>query len=93
VPAIALSPDGKEVATGSGDGAVRLWDIDMGKVVKKFTGHTDRVWSVSWRPNGGRVVSGSDDETFRVWDVENGETILMLAPIISELMNILKGHS
>jgi WD40 repeat protein len=82
LPAIALSPDGKKVVTGSDDGAVRLWDIETGKVVKKFTGHTNRVLSVSWRPDRGQVVSGSDDETFRVWDVENGETILMLAPIM-----------
>jgi WD40 repeat protein len=82
LPAIALSPDGKKVVTGSDDGAVRLWDIETGKVIKKFTGHTDRVLSVSWRPDGGRVVSGSDDKTFRVWDVENGKTIFILTPIM-----------
>jgi WD40 repeat protein len=82
LPAIALSPDGKKVVTGSDDGAVRLWDIETGKVVKRFTGHTDRVLSVSWRPDGGRVVSGSDDKTSRVWDVENGKTIFILTPIM-----------
>jgi len=36
---IALSPDGKTVASGSGDGAVRLWNIETGKVIVKWTGH------------------------------------------------------
>jgi WD40 repeat protein len=73
---IALSPDGKKVASGSRDGAVKLWNVDMGKVIKTWTGHTKHVKSVSWSPDGGRVVSGSWDETFRVWDVEKGKTIL-----------------
>ncbi|KAG1798378.1 WD40-repeat-containing domain protein [Suillus variegatus] len=81
---IALSPGGKIVASGSEDGGVRLWDIDTGKVVKKFTGHTEGVFSVCWSPDGGRVVSGSNDDTFRVWDVKSSEMILILAPKIAD---------
>jgi WD40 repeat protein len=73
---IALSPDGKKVARGSFDGAVKLWSIDTGKIIKTWTGHTDRVNSVGWSPDGERVVSGSNDGTFRVWYVESGKTIL-----------------
>jgi WD40 repeat protein len=73
--AIALSPDGKTVASGSEDGAVRLWDVDTGKVIKTWAGHTQEVKSVCWSPDGGRVVSRSFKE-IRVWDLESGETIL-----------------
>ncbi|KAG2741053.1 WD40 repeat-like protein [Suillus brevipes Sb2] len=55
---IALSPDGKKVISGSKDGAVRLWDIDTRKVVKKWTGHVGTVWSVCWSRDGRRVESG-----------------------------------
>ncbi|KIK33091.1 hypothetical protein CY34DRAFT_813848, partial [Suillus luteus UH-Slu-Lm8-n1] len=79
---IALSPDGKKVASGRRDGAVKLWNVDTGKVIKTWTGHTEWVNSVSWSPDGGRVVSGSVDGTFRVWDVESGKTIL--GPINTE---------
>lgn len=72
----ALSPNGTTVASGSTDGAVRLWDVDKGKVIKKWTGHTKLVWSVCWSPDGGRVASGSMDHTFRVWDVKSGDAIL-----------------
>jgi len=45
---IALSPDGKKVVCGCGDGAVKLWDIDTGKIIAKWTGHTNCVRSVCW---------------------------------------------
>jgi WD40 repeat protein len=75
VVTIALSPDGKKVASRSHDGAVRLWDIDTCKVVKKWTGHTRAVKSVCWSRDGRRVLSGSVDGTARQWEVESGETI------------------
>lgn len=78
VTAIALSPDGKKVASGSSDGAVKLWNIDTGKVIKTWTGHIKEVRSVSWSSDGGRVLSGSHDGTFRVWGVEVGETSILM---------------
>jgi WD40 repeat protein len=81
VTAIALSPDGKKVASGSSDGAVKLWNIDTGKVIKTWTGHIKEVRSVSWSSDGGRVLSGSRDGTFRVWGVEVGETSILQGPI------------
>ncbi|KAG2051109.1 WD40 repeat-like protein [Suillus hirtellus] len=75
VRAIALAPGGKTVATGCEDGAVKLWDVDTGKVIKTCMGHTQEVKSVCWSPDGRRVVSRSFKE-IRVWDVESGETIV-----------------
>jgi WD40 repeat protein len=72
----ALSPDGKKIASGSWNGAVKLWNVDTGKVIKTWKGHTNRVNSVSWSPDGERVVSGSRDGMFTVWDVESGKSIL-----------------
>jgi len=73
---IALSPNGKTVASGSRDGKVRLWDVEMKKVVAKWSGHTRRTRSLCWSVDGERVVSGSEDGTIRVWDVQSGDTVL-----------------
>ena len=40
-----------------------------------WTGHTDRVMSISYSPNGTRVVTGSSDKTIRIWDAESGAVI------------------
>jgi len=73
---ISLSPNGKTVASGSTDGRVKLWNIEMRKVIASWTGHTGYVASVHWSADGMRVASGSFDGTVRVWEMESGETVL-----------------
>jgi len=72
---MALSPNGKTIASGSEDGTVRLWDVETGKVIVRWKGHTVFVDSMCWSPNGERVVSGSFDGTARVWDVESSKPV------------------
>jgi len=79
---IALSPNSKRVASGSEDGTVKLWEVETGKVIARWTEHSDCVASVCWSPIDERVLSGSWDGTARVWNVESGET--MLGPIQTE---------
>jgi WD40 repeat protein len=73
---MALSPNGKSVASGSTDGNVKLWDVETKKVVARWTGHAKTLRSLCWSVDGERLVSGSTDGTIRVWDVESGDTVL-----------------
>ncbi|KJA17515.1 hypothetical protein HYPSUDRAFT_124978, partial [Hypholoma sublateritium FD-334 SS-4] len=79
VTSVALSTDGRQIASGSSDKTVRIWDLETGKQVgEPFRGHTDYVYlqySVAFSPDGRRVVSGSGDETLRIWDLETGKQI------------------
>ncbi|KAG2335752.1 WD40 repeat-like protein [Suillus weaverae] len=72
---MALSSNGKTVASGSGgmDNKVRLWDVETRKVIAKWVGHSNVVCTLSWSPDGDRVLSGSWDGTARVWDVKSGK--------------------
>jgi WD40 repeat protein len=75
---MALSPNGKTIANGSDDYSVWLWDVEMRKVISKWTGHTHVVSALCWSADGERVASGSWDGTVRVWDVNTGNIILKI---------------
>lgn len=70
-----LSSDRKRVATGGRDNAIRIWDIQTGKILKTFYGHTDSVNSVSFSPDEKFLVSGSSDNTIKVWDISTEKEI------------------
>ncbi|CCA75010.1 related to WD40-repeat protein (notchless protein) [Serendipita indica DSM 11827] len=72
--AVAFSPDGIHVVSGSYDRTVRLWDAETGtQIGQPFMGHSDRVYSVAFSPDGRLVVSGSGDKTVRLWDTKTGQ--------------------
>jgi len=58
--------------SGSSDKTIRLWDIQTGRELKRFEGHTERVTCVAYSPQGDRIVSSSGDGTVRLWDVDGG---------------------
>ncbi len=75
--ALAFSPDGVLLATGSRDidNTVRLWDVATGEEVLGLTGHRGHIGSVAFSPDGMHIISGSNDETIRLWDVATGQEI------------------
>jgi WD40 repeat protein len=78
VLSIAWSPDGRFVVAGLRNGAVRLWDVEGGRLIASLLGHSDSVHAVAYAPDGRRVVSGSHDGTVRVWNTNGGRE---LAPL------------
>jgi WD40 repeat protein/serine/threonine protein kinase len=75
VYALAFSPDGKLVASGSEDHTARLWDAATGNPLQVFRGHDDKVHSVAFAPDGTRIVTTSADGTVRQWDVTTGQPV------------------
>ena len=67
VRSVCYSPDGGQIASGSGDNTVRLWDRKSGVLLHTLADHTGGVLSVCYSPDGGQIASGSDDRTVRLW--------------------------
>ena len=63
VESVAYSPDGTMLASGAGDGTVKLWDMATKENIATFEGHTDRVSSVAFSPDGTTLVSGEEMES------------------------------
>jgi len=78
VNAIALSADGKTLASGSGDMLVKLWDVETGKSFATFSGHGRGVSSVAFSPDGKTLATGSWDKTAKLWNVSTGAEIRTL---------------
>src|SRR5437868_15523284 len=54
---LAFSPDGKALASGGRDRAVKLWDVATGEVTATLGGQAGPVWSVAFGPDGKTLVA------------------------------------
>ncbi|KAK5662998.1 hypothetical protein OQA88_6412 [Cercophora sp. LCS_1] len=75
VKSVAFSPDGQQLASGSGDTTVKLWDPASGECVQTLKGHSGSVNSVAFSPDGQQLASGSYDTTVKLWDPASGECV------------------
>jgi WD40 repeat protein len=75
--AVAFSPDGKLIATGSFDKTIKLWD-PSGKEIRTFggpAGHQNLVLAVAFSRNGQMLASGSSDNSAKIWDVPSSSPL------------------
>ncbi|KFZ18715.1 hypothetical protein V501_01058, partial [Pseudogymnoascus sp. VKM F-4519 (FW-2642)] len=70
--AIAFSPDGTQIASGSADKTIKLWDARTGDLQNTLAGHSALIWAVAFSPDGKQIASGSDDKTIKLWDTRTG---------------------
>jgi WD40 repeat protein len=72
VYSVAVSPDGRLVATGSFDKSIKLWDLASGKEVRSLAGpngHQNQVLAVAFSPKGDLLATGGSDNVVKLWDL------------------------
>jgi RNA polymerase sigma factor (sigma-70 family) len=79
---MAVSPDGKLLATGTENGEVLLRDSTTGAVRQTLNAHEDAVTALVFSPDGKYLASGGPDRLVRVWEPRTGKPL-----------RTLKGHT
>lgn len=80
VTALDISPDGKLLATGSGEpsrsGEIKIWSLADGKLVKEIKdAHSDTILDLKFSPDGSKIASGSADRFMKTFDLATGKMI------------------
>jgi WD40 repeat protein len=81
IGALAFTPDGKLLISGSRDCSIKLFEMPQVTELRTLKGHSGWVRSLAVSPDGKVLVSASDDHTIRFWDIASGR-----------VFRTLKGH-
>lgn len=87
ITAIAVSPDGQLLASGSSDRSVKIWDLMTGELLHTFEGrgfwmgdgHRDRISGLTFSPDNYSIFSSSDDGTVKEWDLTTFKLVMTLS--------------
>jgi WD40 repeat protein len=78
--AIAFSPGGDLIASGTASGDIQVWDTSNMSNIATIRGHHGQVTSIAFSSDGSQIVSGSLDGTVRIQPVASSEEPLALIP-------------
>lgn len=75
---LALSSDGKLLASAGGDKLVKIWDVATHQETARLEGHGAQVLTVGFDPKATQLVTAGEDHRVKVWDVKTRERIITL---------------
>jgi RNA polymerase sigma factor (sigma-70 family) len=75
ISALAFSPDGKTIASSSGDGIIRLWDAASGKQTRELPRLWANTFPLAFRPDGKILAAG-----LTLYDVASGKQVATMTP-------------
>jgi WD40 repeat protein/serine/threonine protein kinase len=78
IHSLAFSPDGRQLLSAGNAIGIQLWNVDSGKLIQEFHGHSSDVFAAIFHPDGQRIVSAGRDRTVRVWDPVHGDELAQL---------------
>jgi len=70
IKALAISPNGYLLISGSQDKTLRVWNLKTGQFLHRLIGHDAAIYSIAISPNGRKLVSGSLDRTLISWNLD-----------------------
>lgn len=77
VTTVEFSPDGKQFATGTSDGTIRLWDLPSGTLRGKIAAHVGMVGALTYSPDGSRIASlGREDHLVGLWNTTDHRQVM-----------------
>jgi WD40 repeat protein len=79
VTALAVSPDGRFLASGGKDRVIKIYDLFSMNLIRSFSGHGDTVTGLAFTADSETLVSGSLDQTIRIWDVSLSDANYLLS--------------
>lgn len=77
--AIAMSPLGDTLVSGSFDKTIKIWNPQTGKLLHTLSGHLDAVRAIAISRDGLLLASGSSDKTIKIWNLQTGKLLRTLS--------------
>jgi WD40 repeat protein len=75
---LVFNRSGSLLASGHSQGAVRLWDVQTGKLVRKLDGGQRQVTALCFAPDDKTLASCYEDKGIRLWQVADGKELYKL---------------
>ena len=73
INALAFTPNGKMLASGSDDGTIRLWDANTGTELLSLS--SEKIQKLAFSENRKMLASVSKDGTIHLWDITTGKQL------------------
>lgn len=75
IRAVAVSPDGTQVASCGNDRLVKIWASSDGRLLQTLDGHVNHVYNVAFHPSGKNLVSADLKGVIKDWDLASGKSV------------------